>query len=162
MPFFRHCCVITSKPGSRITPVTPIKTAYSNPRIITMKISKDNLFLFSRIIPVVFIIVHLWVIFFVITVNFWVIYVVYLFIASGHFLFAKIWRLFLLRDAYLNKHLGKVAFKNLKGKEMEFNLSQIIKLSTYFGITDVLISDNNRIIKIYFQIDSKENLEYLI
>jgi hypothetical protein len=126
-----------------------------------IKISKDYLYIFSRVIPIIALIIHLWIIFVCIMINFWPVYLAYAFVASIQFFFAKIWRYFLLNDVYINSQFNKVLFKTLKSVEIEFNREQISKQTTYFGITDIVINDNGNKLKFYFMVNSKENLKYL-
>jgi hypothetical protein len=127
-----------------------------------IKISKDNLFVWSKIIPIAGLIIHAWLIFVCIMMNFWPLYIAYGVVGLGQFFFAKAWRYFLLRDVYLSKDFNKIIFKGLKGDQVEFNRNQIAKQATYFGITNVLIDENGDMLKFYFIVSSKENLDDLM
>jgi hypothetical protein len=127
-----------------------------------IKISKENLYVWSRLIPVIFLIIHAWILFVCIMMNFWPLYLVYVAIASLQFLVIGAWRYFYLRDVYVSENLKKVIFKDLKNNETVHDLNQITTYKTSFGITKVSIDEKGAIIKYYFMINSYEDVKYLI
>ncbi len=104
---------------------------------------------------------HAFFIVFIFIMNFWLVYLIYLFMAIGHFVFAKVWRYLFITNVYLSDDFKKVIFKNIKDEAKEFNCNQIIKCSTYNGITDIVIEENENKLNFYFMVNSKENLKNL-
>jgi hypothetical protein len=126
-----------------------------------IKISKDSLFISSRVVPILALIGHVFAIFVCIIINTWFAYVFYFVTAIIHFFLVRIWRLWYLNDVYINEGVNKLIFKNLNGDEIEVDRNQIIKRHTYFGITEILAQKSQNKIKKYAKIESKYNLKYL-
>lgn len=126
-----------------------------------IKLSNDNSGFWRTFFGGGLVIMHMFFIAFVIVVNFWLIYLFYLFFAIMHFFVARVWRYLLIQDVYLSLDHKEVEFKSLNGKDSRFNCTQIVQLSTKAGITDVTVDDSGQLKKFYFMINSKENLKFL-
>ncbi len=125
-----------------------------------IKISKDNLFLW-KLFGIMLLAVHAFFIFVILNINFWVVYLVYLFIFIFQLLIGRVWRYIFISDVYLSESLKEIFFKDLNGNITEFSCDQIEKTSTSFGITDIFINNKGETFKAYLMINSKENLKYL-
>ncbi|WP_259071329.1 hypothetical protein HDF24_04600 [Mucilaginibacter sp. X4EP1] len=126
-----------------------------------IKISKGYLFILSRVGPLVVIFIHIAVISILIKMGLWTVCCSYAAFALFHFFTFTIWKRFLLSDVYVNGESDKVIFKKLTDTEETFNRKQVIKLSTYAGITKVIISADNREIKKYFMANDEDSINYL-
>ena len=126
-----------------------------------IKISKDYLFLLSRIGPFLLIFIHVIVISALALLGLGIACLSYAGVALLHVFLISIWKRFLLSDVYVDERSNEVVFKNLNGNEETFSRKQIIKLSTYSGITTATISFGDREIKKYFIAVSSESLNYL-
>ncbi|MBD1366354.1 hypothetical protein IDJ77_21250 [Mucilaginibacter sp. ZT4R22] len=124
-----------------------------------MKLSKDNLG-YWRAFGIGFLVIHSFFIIFVISMNFWPVYLVYAFFALMHFAVGKVWRYLFIADVFINTEQKTVVFKG-NDKVTEVSIAEVINYRTYFGITDVLVSLNGSDSKFYFMPNSKENLKYL-
>lgn len=126
-----------------------------------IKLSNDNSGFWRTFFGGGLVIMHMLFIAFVIVVNFWLIYMFYLFFAIMHFFVARVWRYLLIQDVYLSLDHKEVEFKSLNGRDSRFSCAQIVQLSTKAGITDVTVDDSGQLKKFYFMINSKENLKFL-
>jgi hypothetical protein len=126
-----------------------------------MKLSKDNLVLWKILFTGMGIVVHLFFIVFVFSVNFWAIYLAYLFIATLQIAVGGIWRYALIKDVYLNIHGNSMIIEPLYDKKFEIPLTDIVKQNTHFGITNLTIMNQGIKKTIYFIPNSKENLKLL-
>jgi len=103
---------------------------------------------------------HIGFIAFTITLNFWPIYIVYGYVAFDNFFLRKFWRLFYLRDVYLDTVSDKIIFVDTKENKQEFDRSKILKVRTKYSISNIIASNQTETSKIYFIINSKHNLRY--
>lgn len=126
-----------------------------------IKISKDNLFFFSRLWPAFFLIIHLGMIYGCILSNFLLFYIAYAFFAVMQIAVLKMWRFLLLKDVFIDRATDRVYFKELNGAQLEFMLYQVSEQRTYKGITKVSIKDNDSTLKFYYIARTKNDRNLL-
>jgi len=129
-----------------------------------IKISKDNILIWSRVLPIGFLIAQGIFIALVIGINWWPFYLFYTCFVLYSFIYRKFGRLFLLNDVYLNSQNGdhiRITFIAVNGTRTECDAKDIIKQRTVTGLTELTILKSGKEIKKYCAISSKENLKYL-
>ena len=126
-----------------------------------IKLSYDNLGFWRIFFGGGLLISHVFVIFVMVMMNFWLVYLFYLFIAGMQLFVKGAWRYLLIQDAYLSTDHQETVFKSLGGVDNRFNRMQIVKVSTNAGIADVPVDDGGQLKKFYFMVNSKENLKFL-
>ena len=126
-----------------------------------IKLSKDNLFIQSRMGPLALIFIHAAVVNVLIKLDLTIGYLSYVSIVLLHFFLTAFWRRFLLSDVYINDKLNEISFISLNGAEETYGRQQIINVKTYIGITKVSVVFQNQKVKKYFTANSRDNLNYL-
>lgn len=127
-----------------------------------IKISKDFMFLWSRIFPGYTCIVGVFFVVICIKFNLLPIYGFLIFMFFIQLFVIKIWRLWKIQEVFVDINLpNDILFVAANGDELRISKNNIIKCKTYFGITDVrlLIGENSS--TVYCMIASKQNLIYL-
>src|ERR1700761_1907145 len=102
-----------------------------------IKLSKDNLFFWRYFFGGGILAMHCFFIVFVLIVNFWLLYLIYAFMAALQFLVGKVWRYLLITDVYLSNDFNTIEFKKTENEAISFQCKQIIKCRTNHGITDL-------------------------
>jgi hypothetical protein len=125
------------------------------------KLSRETTALW-RFFGVGFLIVHPFLLVVIICINFWPLYLVYLALAVGHLMVAKVWRYLLLTNVYITDDFDSLIVKTDAGKSLEYSMKELSSCKTISGITDLIISTSTGPIKIYFMPNSSESLKHLI
>ena len=124
-----------------------------------IKISKDNLFQWARVMPIFHCSALIFQIIFMIAWNNLLIYVICgLFILFYH-LTSKVWVLFKLKDVYIDTQSGQIQFVDLKDNKVLINKADLIETTTKQQITKVKCKDYKD--PFFCLIASRENLVYL-
>jgi hypothetical protein len=126
-----------------------------------IKLTVDNLYKISRVVPLIIFGINFWLIIICIWTGTLSIDVLYGIVLLLQLFKIRIWRFYLLSDVYVNDNANEVVFKKLNGDEEIFNRKQIIRYATDSGMTDVILSSNGRNIKKYFIVKGPENLHFL-
>jgi len=126
-----------------------------------IKLSNDNTGFWRTFFGGGLLVIHVFILSVVIIINFWLVYIFYLFIAGIQFFAKGAWRYLLIQEVYLSADHTEIEFKSLNGRDRHFSCTQIVKLSTNAGITDVTIDDAGQLRKFYFMANSQENLKFL-
>jgi hypothetical protein len=124
--------------------------------VTMIKLSKDNLFFWSRIFPSMACVIHAFMIVCFVMMNFWPLYLIYSVFFIIHFLIAKLWKYFFLKDAFIEMASGKICFKDLDGNGIDLYAAEIVDVRECFGLTTLTLKDNTT--KIYCILASKDNL----
>ncbi len=124
-----------------------------------IKLSKDNLIVYSRFFPAMVFLVHPFIIFVLININFWPIYIAYVLILTVQLVVGKIWRFFWFKDLYLSKDGKHIVFQDLNGKQTEFEMGQIAGIKTRRAISRLTILNSGKLENWYFYVNSKDNLK---
>lgn len=127
-----------------------------------LKISKDNLFLWSRVFPGLICLGHIWV-FTIITImviqtGFYLLVLIYFTFFAVHFFWAKVHKFFLAKDIYLIPKTNQYKTIDKDGNEEIFECINIRKATYKFGLVRLMLVDNQMI---YFFIREKKELTYI-